>query len=113
MTEPDEALLWARERAAKWQDEGGGLAGPSYRKGNLDGLLGEELEGYRAGQAASAARIKALEGALSDLFHLCENANEGAFRNGVTDHSNTMDEGEVIAWRFMDNARALLKEADQ
>jgi hypothetical protein len=67
MTKPDEALLWARERAAKWQDEGGGLAGPSYRKGNLDGLLGEEVEGYRAGAAASEARIKALEARVAEL----------------------------------------------
>jgi hypothetical protein len=58
-------------------------------------------------------RIKALEEALSDLLGLCENANAGAFRNGVTDHSNTVDEGEVIAWMIMDNARALLKEADR
>lgn len=67
----------------------------------------------QAGAAASEARIKALEEALSDLLSLCENAAAGAFRNGVTDTSNTIDEGEVIAWRFMDNARALLKEADQ
>jgi hypothetical protein len=65
MTEPDEAILWARERAARWQDENGGEAGPSYRSGKLDGLLGEEVEGYRAGQAASAERIKALEEALA------------------------------------------------
>ena len=54
-----------------------------------------------------------LRSALSDLYCLCENANEGAFRNGVTDYSNTMDEGEVLAWKHMDRARALLKEADQ
>ena len=65
MTEPDEALLWARERAARWQDESGGGAGPSYRSGKLDFLLGEEVEGYRAGQAASAERIKALEEELA------------------------------------------------
>lgn len=69
MTEPDEALIWARERAAQWQDDGGGMAGPSYRTGKLDGLLGDEVDGYRAGQAASAERIKALEEAL-------EKANE-------------------------------------
>ncbi len=67
MTEPDEAILWARERAARWQDESGGEAGPSYRSGKLDGLLGEEVEGYRAGQAASAERIKALEAFLKRL----------------------------------------------
>ncbi|MCA2970988.1 MAG: hypothetical protein INH43_20925 [Acidobacteriaceae bacterium] len=65
MTEPDEAILWARERAARWQDENGGEAGPSYRSGKLDFLLGEEVEGYRAGQAASAERIKALEEELA------------------------------------------------
>ena len=65
MSEPDKAILWARERAARWQDEGGGKAGPSYRSGKLDFLLGEEVEGYRAGQAASAERIKALEEALA------------------------------------------------
>ena len=50
---------------------------------------------------------------MRDALDLCENANEGAFRNGVSDYSNTMDEGEVLAWKYMDHARALLKEADQ
>jgi hypothetical protein len=88
MTEPDNAQLWARLAAIH------PVLGPAYR----------------AGAAASEARIKALKEALSDLLSLCENAAAGAFRNGVTDNSNTVDEGEVIAWRFMDNARALLKE---
>ena len=103
MTEPDEALLWARERAAKWQDEGGGLAGPSYRKGNLDGLLGEEGEGYRAGAAASAARIKALEEALwGALPHL-----EKCFTHHAW-HTERPFEPHYIV-----NIRALLKEGDQ
>lgn len=67
MTKPDEALLWARERAAKWQDEGGGEAGPAYRRGGLDFLLGEEVEGYLAGAAASADRIKELEARVAEL----------------------------------------------
>ena len=70
MTKPDKAILWARERAARWQDESGGEAGPSYRSGKLDDLLGEEVEGYRAGQAASAERIKALEEEVARLKEL-------------------------------------------
>ena len=67
MTEPDEALLWARERAARWQDEGGGEAGPAYRRGDLDFFLGDEVEGYRAGAAASAERIARLEARVAEL----------------------------------------------
>jgi hypothetical protein len=56
MTEPDEALLWAR-------GQNGDPAKPrtvtsSYRAGLM-------AHGYRAGQAASAERIKALEEALA------------------------------------------------
>ena len=76
MTEPDEALLWARERAARWQDEGGGEAGPAYRRGDLDFFLGDEVEGYRAGSAASAARIKELEAALQRLVNASEPVEE-------------------------------------
>ncbi len=102
MTEPDEAILWARERAAKWQDEGGGKAGPSYRSGKLDGLLGEEVEGYRAGQAASTERIKALEEALREVIE-----DYDWVQGGPGDRD----------WNVLDNtiirARAVLKEADQ
>jgi len=56
MTEPDEALLWAR-------GQNGDPAKPrtvtsSYRAGLM-------AHGYRAGQAASAERIKALEEELA------------------------------------------------
>jgi hypothetical protein len=60
-----------------------------------------------------AERIKELEEGLSMLYDLCIYVKPSAFRNGVTDPTNTIDEGEVVAWRFMDNARALLKEPDQ
>ena len=46
MTEPDEALLWAREQSA------------------LPAVQTVTAQAYRAGAAASAARIKALEEAL-------------------------------------------------
>ncbi len=83
MSEPDKAILWARERAARWQDESGGEAGPSYRSGKLDFLLGEEVEGYRAGQAASAERIKALEGLLNHAEDLFDWAAQSDCENGV------------------------------
>ncbi|MCA2970986.1 MAG: hypothetical protein INH43_20915 [Acidobacteriaceae bacterium] len=112
MSEPDEAILWARERAARWQDEGGGLAGPSYRSGKLDDLLGEEVEAYRAGQAASAERIKALEEVLREgltavAAAYLQGTNE-AIHNDRTDHKH---DRIVVAWKAA--VRALLKEADQ
>jgi len=69
MTEPDEALIWARERAkADWlecDDETGTLhaAAEDFPSGDSDHFEDIEwrAEAYRAGQAASAERIKALE----------------------------------------------------
>jgi hypothetical protein len=75
MTEPDEALIWARERAkADWlecDDEVGGLhaAAEDFPSGDSDHFEDIEwrAEAYRAGQAASAERIKALEAFLRHL----------------------------------------------
>ena len=75
MGEPDEALLWARKSIVK----------PS--------LHTAMAHGYRAGAAASAARIKALEAVVRKLILL---------HDTPTRPGNTY---EV--------ARALLKEADQ
>jgi len=112
MTEPDEALLWARERAAKWQDEGGGKAGHSYRSGKLDGLLGEEVEGYRAGQAASAERIKALEEAIrGGLTAVAAAYLQGTHDAFYSDRTDDKHDRLVVAWRA--EARNLFKEADQ
>lgn len=101
MTEPDEALLWARERAAQWQDEGGGEAGSAYRRGGLDFLLGEEVEGYRAGAAASEARIKVLEAALADTL---------SGLNYIREFHGTL---YGVGWERFKSYRALLKEGDQ
>jgi hypothetical protein len=73
MTEPDEALIWARERAkADWlesSDEVGVLhtAAEDFPSGDSDHFedVAWRAEAYRAGQAASAERIKALEGELA------------------------------------------------
>ena len=130
MSEPDKAILWARERAARWQDESGGEAGPSYRSGKLDFLLGEEVEGYRAGRAASAERIKALEEAGDLLAWLAKHPEIELSWGDVGDVSECLWRVHVRhggindrEWRLVDvghtpteaitNALALLKEADQ
>lgn len=105
MTEPDEALLWARERAARWQDEGGGEAGPAYRRGGLDFLLGEEVEGYRAGAAASAERIKELEAEVRELKEALVAVVMEATARDVPITTDTI--------RFSAPIRALLKDPDQ
>ena len=64
--EPDEALIWAREQPAS-------LALPVIRMARA----------YRAGQAASAERIKALEGLLNHAEDLFDWAAQSDCENGV------------------------------
>jgi hypothetical protein len=70
MTEPDEATLWARENAAKQCDrDREPRIAAAYRQGQYDDdHLKADAEAYRAGQAASAERIKALEGLLGHFL---------------------------------------------
>ena len=98
MTEPDEALLWARERWATMCKQAGFLGvAKTYRRGDRDERLSDDANAYRAGAAASAERIKALEAALGHfLGSYCDTA-----------FWDVENEPEVIA------ARALLKEPDQ
>ena len=122
MTEPDEALLWARW-AMRGYSRPSDVAIPLTAPLRIDGrrLSGVEAhnltealaEAYRAGAAASAERIKELEEGLSMLYDLFTYVKPSAFRNGVTDPTNTIDEGEVKAWLILDRAKALLKETDQ
>ncbi len=66
MTEPDEALRYARENSAQQCDrDGDWCQAAAYRQGHNDDLLIYEAHAYRAGQAASAERIRALEEALA------------------------------------------------
>ncbi len=98
MTEPDEALICARRwRCKNLQD----LGFPpslvqSVSEGSTDETLQSFAHGYRAGQAASAERIKALERLL------------GHFLETFCDLTwDPQKEPEVI------EARTLLKEGDQ
>jgi hypothetical protein len=68
MTEPDEALLWARKRMATRCDEDYfPEVAEAYRRGYRDEFLRDDIEAYRAGAAASADRIKELEARVEEL----------------------------------------------
>ena len=95
MTEPDEALLWAMKQPES-------LALPVIRM----------AQGYRAGQAASAERIKALEEALSDLL-VAVTYTAPPVDFGTPDDPNPGFEARIPV-DFVNIARAALaKEADQ
>ena len=95
MSEPDEALIWARENAAGKAKRDGKhpLNVSSFLSGKRDYLLFRDAEAYRAGRAASAERIKALEA-------------EVAFSRKIAARC-----AEELEWVKLQ--RALLKEADQ
>ena len=61
MTEPDEALIWARDDLAGEFDVYKPYYAALIRRGREDASLSASARAYRAGQAASAERIKALE----------------------------------------------------
>ena len=88
MTELDEAILWAR-------GQNGDPAKPRSIAGNY--RAGLMAHGYRAGQAASAERIKALEAGVSDAIAYVE-----------FQRPNAIDLDQLLR-----ALRALLKERDQ
>ena len=55
-------------------------------------------------------RVKELEGALGGITAMCE--QHGDFRNGVTDPTGTIDEGNVVAGRVIKSARAALAKCE-
>jgi len=104
MTEPDKAILWAR----RWRSDNLQALGlPSLAQRVADGETDETLEGfaraYRAGQAASAERIKALEGLVQNLML------EARAR---TKRSNPPVVTNIVKMTVPDRV-ALIKEADQ
>ena len=94
MTEPDEPVWFIREREA-------------------------HAQGYRAGQAASAERIKALEEAIREATRVLE----GFADMTVDQWDDDVADGGIVAWMVIRQTlktvvasglnRALLKEADQ
>jgi hypothetical protein len=106
MSEPDEAMRYARLRAK------GRMSSPNnphrtierrveVDAGKHDDELADEAQAYRAGQAASAERIKALKEALSAWV---EKECDYMRRNNL----GNPEVQPAVIW-----SRALLKEADQ
>jgi hypothetical protein len=79
VSEPDEALIWARSQVPEdWYDD--------------RAVIGWRAEAYRAGQAASAESIKALEALLREIKPVAH----------------------LFQWNDLrDQINAVLKEADQ
>jgi hypothetical protein len=61
--------------------------------------------------AVEATAAPDLYSALDWMVELCHHANPGAFSNGVTDQTGSIDEGDVIASRIIGEARAALNAA--
>ena len=111
MTEPDEALLWARGNACQpW-----GETDPEFcrevQAGDWDdeSLVKWRDQGYRAGAAASEARIKALEEALRPLAALAEKIGTKVKAESCW----CGQDGAVIRYGDIQHAESVLKEADQ
>ena len=63
--------------------------------------------------ARLTARVEELEGALKRMIDLCTlGANPNAFNNGNLDSTGTIDEGDVIAGRIIDAARAAITKGE-
>ena len=97
MTEPDEALLWAREQSA------------------LPAVQTVTAHAYRAGAAASAERIKELERALintgASLLAATSLLENGGKKAAPSDKMFKIMLSDYRA--AADRAAALLKETDQ
>jgi len=111
MTEPDEAYTaWDTCACDRYEDEENG-----HPLGLPEGMpnFADFRDGYRAGQAASAERIKALEEALKDSAAAMQLTLDAVARHNT--ESTTFLSGfplHVMSRRIAE-ARALLKEADQ
>ena len=60
----------------------------------------------------SEALAKAKE-ALQCMIELHQHANDGAFENGVTDPTGSIDEGNVLASRIYNDACAAVRAIDE
>ena len=119
MTEPDEALIWARDDLAGEFDVYKPYYAALIRRGREDASLSASARAYRAGQAASAERIKALEEAIHEAMR---RLNEYADMT-VDEWDDSVADGGIMAWMVIRQElktvvvyrldRALLKEADQ
>jgi hypothetical protein len=114
MTEPEEALLWAREIVAvEYENFADPVSAEWVRRGSYDRgvVIVAARAAYRAGQAASAERIKALEEALrGGLSAASESYRQAVAEVQGYDRVAERHDQFVVAWKA--KARALLKEAN-
>ncbi|CAN5950727.1 unnamed protein product [Sphagnum jensenii] len=92
---------------------------PAYEKGSWYGDMfaaNARLIASAPAMVEELARLRAQKAqfveALSGLYELCLNAKDGAFHNGVTDSTCTIDEGDVRASEYLDRARAAIRAAE-
>ena len=126
MSDADEALLWARvEYAALLRPFDVGPQQDYISEAILNGLWDDDVairhsaNGYRAGAAASAERIKALEGAIRSLIAIID--SNGVLHDPVYPPLGLpkRHDGQPVvdrvkqARRAVNEARALLKEPGQ
>ena len=134
MSEPDEALLWAREQLATFWEKAPGVRAAdraahinNARSGASDGDLEDAvtgrlhwLDGNRAGAAASAERIKELEARVAAFEWALTPSGDtkfayiGEFKQAVEDENVIIIEWTVVK-EIMEAIRkfALLKDPDQ
>ena len=129
MTEPDGAILWARERMATRCDEDGfpDLA-EGYRRGDRDEALRKDFEAYRAGAVSPWYLAKSEAGDLlawleqhpelelswGDIGDVSEgNWRVHARHGGVNDREWRLVDVGRTPTEALTNARVQLKEADQ
>lgn len=96
--------VWAKRdaRNAKWDAEWE----EKKKKAAEASTAAEEQKRRADAYGQLVERVKELEEALNCITSMCE--THGDFRNGVTDPTGTIDEGNVIAGRIVGDARAVL-----
>ena len=133
MTEPDEALLWAREQLATFWEKAPGVRDAdravhvnNARSGASDWDLEDAvrgrlhwLDGNRAGAAASAERIKALEARVEAFEWALTPSGDtkaaylGEFKQDVGRKKIVIEWTTVKEIMNKIRSRALLKDTDQ
>ena len=87
------------------------------RQSHEDRDIIQKAEEYTKQQWATIARqseaLKKAWEALQWMIELHQAANDGAFENGVTDPTGSIDEGNVRASRIYDYARAAVRAIDE